>query len=344
MKFNDFYNKVKPLIESMDLKTALSTLGLSNGFTEDELKKSYRVAAMKTHPDRGGSVADSTQVNLANDFLKKHSTSSIGGARATYADMKATEAAAKMKTEIFANTFFATFSVDMYKKYLESYTKSDLKVNIKVGVSHSTAIHAKIEFSDETNFFDITIHARLINTDNALGSSTGVMIESVGIETSVLVNRVKHKMTQSNYNRQKTEDAFHKPEVLFPKAKLNKIFGSGAKDKPLKKADYLLTLKNELGASISGEDIRIPLAAGLTLYMHRMTWMRRGVYVVAQIYSSVVDGKREKELVHASFNESPNRANMDLFIDALKSVKRDTNMKAIAKKLELASKNQENLV
>ncbi|MGL6228585.1 MAG: hypothetical protein ACRC3J_05150 [Culicoidibacterales bacterium] len=342
MKFNDFYSGVV-LAESMDMKTALKTLGLEAGFSDADLKKAYRSASMQTHPDRGGSVAASTNVNLANDYLKKHITSASGAGRSTFADYKAKEAAARSKAEVFAATFFATFSVEMYKKYLETFTNTDLKAKTSVGVSHSTAIHAKVEFSDGTNFFEVVIYAQLLNQDKQLGSSAGVMLESVGITTSVLVNRAKHKMTQANYNRQKTEDAFHKPETLFPTAKMKKIFGAGAKEKAMKKADYLLTLKNELGATISGDDIKIPLGGGLTLFVYRMTWNRKGMYMVSQVYGPVVDGKRAKELISASFNESPVRANMDKFIDALKSVKHDTNMGVIVSKLERAAKTLEDL-
>lgn len=50
---------------------ALEVLGLSRGYTADELKKSYRRAALKNHPDRGGSDDAMSRINSAYELLSK---------------------------------------------------------------------------------------------------------------------------------------------------------------------------------------------------------------------------------------------------------------------------------
>ena len=54
----------------MDYKQALVILGLTEGFTEDELKKKYRELSMKWHPDKGGNEEMMKQVNVAYETLK----------------------------------------------------------------------------------------------------------------------------------------------------------------------------------------------------------------------------------------------------------------------------------
>ena len=54
----------------MNYKQALVILGLTEGFTEDELKKKYRELSMKWHPDKGGSEEMMKQVNVAYETLK----------------------------------------------------------------------------------------------------------------------------------------------------------------------------------------------------------------------------------------------------------------------------------
>lgn len=54
----------------MQISTALSILGLRSPFTLLELKAAYRKAALKTHPDCGGTEAGFHKVDNAYDFLK----------------------------------------------------------------------------------------------------------------------------------------------------------------------------------------------------------------------------------------------------------------------------------
>ena len=49
---------------------ARSILGLGGTFTEGDLKKAYRRAATKAHPDTGGSSEQFNLVNTAYEFLK----------------------------------------------------------------------------------------------------------------------------------------------------------------------------------------------------------------------------------------------------------------------------------
>ena len=66
INFNSF------LLE-MSIQDAMETLGVDSGYTDAQLKKAFRRAANKNHPDKGGSTEKMKLVNQANDLLKNHS-------------------------------------------------------------------------------------------------------------------------------------------------------------------------------------------------------------------------------------------------------------------------------
>lgn len=53
---------------------ARSILNLSGSFSEVELKKAYRKAAARSHPDTGGSSEQFNLVNTAYEYLKEVSS------------------------------------------------------------------------------------------------------------------------------------------------------------------------------------------------------------------------------------------------------------------------------
>ena len=59
----------------MDYFTALRIMGLHDGFTEEELKKTYRTLVKKYHTDLNNSIEASKmirKINVAQEVLKKH--------------------------------------------------------------------------------------------------------------------------------------------------------------------------------------------------------------------------------------------------------------------------------
>ena len=56
----------------MTIKDALRLFKLKCDFTEEELKRAFNCLSLKTHPDRGGTLKASSDVNAANAILKKY--------------------------------------------------------------------------------------------------------------------------------------------------------------------------------------------------------------------------------------------------------------------------------
>lgn len=53
----------------MTREQALRLLGLSEGFTDDDLRKAYRKAAKSAHPDLGGDAQKFMLIKEAHEFL-----------------------------------------------------------------------------------------------------------------------------------------------------------------------------------------------------------------------------------------------------------------------------------
>ena len=79
------------LIEKdLSVDEARSILGLSIGFSQDELKSSFHSAAKKNHPDAGGSSATMALVNAAYSKLKTVGPVSFVAPSTTSAEIIAT--------------------------------------------------------------------------------------------------------------------------------------------------------------------------------------------------------------------------------------------------------------
>lgn len=54
----------------MKINEAQIILGVAPSATDDEIKTAFRRAAMRAHPDRGGSIAEFQKVNKAFEILR----------------------------------------------------------------------------------------------------------------------------------------------------------------------------------------------------------------------------------------------------------------------------------
>lgn len=338
------YFRNKLLESSLSQDQALRILGIETLPDIDELKKAYKRASIKNHPDKGGSAEAMQNVNAAYEILSKskNSSNSYAAAKETYKETKARrEAEAKEWSDFVNSEFTKHFDEKAYDEYLSAAVGQDLS-NSKIYTQHdgfSTAyVTKRWESKDKKIMFSLQFWFREPSGSGLTDQSEGLKITEVSYSTEVLINRKNVKMSQSNYSwGAKTKNIFKDPKTCFPAAKIKKAVGDS--NKPLKKADYLLTIKNELGGRSSGKTIRIELDAkdewgnNAYIWMERSTWMRQGVWNILAICNG--NGTRaSKGTIYSSLYEDAKHETLQMFIDVINKVKKEKSLDKSIKLLE----------
>ena len=320
---------------------ALEILNIDSDFDKKSLSKAYKIASVKSHPDKGGSVEAQQNVNKAFEILSKAGGKDLFNKRPSFEERKQKRADDKEQMQTILSNLFDKFDIDAYTKYFESYAKEKMNHELIISASdYASTIYLKFVSESGKIFFNIRFYTQIfINNKSLSGNDDGFIVEKMSTDIEVLVNREKHKMGKSDWSFAKTEKVFKDPKGLFPTAKLKKIFGVAKKPKKLKKADYMTTFKNELKAQISGNDILIRLNDDSTLYMNRGTMFRKGYYQFNQVRAGVRPNI-ERELIFASFSETETPEVLDLIVDTVKPMigKKSITVKEVKDTIEKAYK------
>ncbi|ALY07140.1 hypothetical protein VmeM32_00154 [Vibrio phage vB_VmeM-32] len=294
---------------------ARSILGIGSSFTDVELKKAYKVASLKAHPDKGGSNAEQQKVQAAYTKLKSMAGSGSTVVQQTKQERDEIERA---NLEYLRATFNTHVNVSAFKDHFKSVFNKDFDVRIVLpnAVSFDTgAAKINIETADKSIVASVNYYAYFVN-QNAGASLSGAKstgFRQLMVSTEIIVNRKSYKMTQKTYNMRNTLDSLTKPEALFPTAKLKKTIS--APSKPLKKADWIKTFKMELGAVIQGSaDIFVPIG-DYEMAITRITWMRKGQYNASTVYAT--RGRKTVNRLVSGFPEFSNEKGRDMVIDAI---------------------------
>lgn len=332
----------------MTRSEALELLGIDTFKSPQELKKAYKKASIKNHPDKGGSDAVMKQINAAFSLLQ-----TSGASESANMDWETVKKQHKDRAEAW--TAFVTlqldkfFDVEEYTTFLSEHVETQLSSEriVRSGIGLYTnatykwkSLDNKIVFSLELSFRDESGEAGL--TD----ASTGVSLGEIGYSTEVLINRKKIKMTQANYKfGAKAKNIFSDPKVAFPKAKIKKAMKDS--NKAVKRADYMLTFKNELKASVSGNVIRIPLPhilddsnSPLEIVMERSTFMGAGQYTIHDIRGNRGRIMDKGQYGYGSCFESKDQTVLSKLVDIMQGAQK---LKDLDKVIKYLAKNCKDL-
>lgn len=302
----------------MSRDEALRVLGLSGSYTADDLKKKYRAASMANHPDRGGSTEKMQQVNAAYAVLTG-TTSSSNGTRNEYdREWWARQEEKRLAfAKVSRDAFDAIFRPVVFQKHFETVMGEGFTLTKEVwngdnswGGNWTTknfewcnADRTIVFFMQCSVSFDEMFKAKTIAAPDSFLSTS--------ITTEILMNRKKVKLRQENWSWVKTREALLNPESVFPasKLKIKNTVSKAATQKPLKKADVLLTFKRELKATLSGDEwVYVPMCNGeCVLVLTRMVFLRTGMWRIKGLYKASKYGSTGSELGgdinYASFYE-----------------------------------------
>lgn len=264
----------------MSTQQAMGLLGVDQGFTSEQLKKAYRSASMKAHPDRGGTDEEMQRVNAAYEILKTAGSTSSQDAYAWMEEAK--KAAAK---------YLAVIDPDAFKTYLSALFETEL-VPQDSGIKETRHYASrKMEFASEGRETVITVrfsfqYASFYNSQSRLSSSNSENLLPASVITSyeILHNRQKMKITSSTIDLSKDLSVLTDPSRLFPQNKVKKKIDFNTKSdgtapaKKVKKRDFITTLKNKFsdGDMVKEDVYQIKFPGRVLLQGTRHTSQRQG--------------------------------------------------------------------
>jgi len=319
------------LLLAMSADEAFDILDIDKGTELDKttLKKAYRKASQKVHPDRGGSKEDMQQVNLANEKLKEALDN-----KTTNDNWKIKRDLDKAKYAKFGKIIIELmkkyFKPDKYKTYFEKYTKFPLEYteDDKINDYYSSSLSMKYEFFNEerTTVFSISFYVDLTKADltKSLGGGEDGVSFPFSVDHYLYHNKRKQKMKQRTWSIKNNTMKVVNPKDLFPQATMKKVF-EGKKQRTFKKRDMIEGLVKELKASWDGDFMRIPIKDEIKLLLYRSTMMRQGMWGANGIYNK---HKRVETLKVKTLYE--NEEKLNLIIDTVKAMKKKKTEKQMA--------------
>jgi curved DNA-binding protein CbpA len=269
------------LFENISYEDAIKILGVSSG---DDVDKAYKKAALKHHPDRGGSDDMMKKVNQAYDLLKKR------GVRDTksFDDRKREQEAShkkqldKLKGILKDIEGKLKNSLKKYEDHFKDYftlSKPELKIQLRGEKNYWYTPFATIDvqLTNDDGSTWIKINAT-VNSEQGGGISYGDDVSySIGYETLLYHNRKTHAIAKNTY-KFGTSNALLDPEMIFPKARLEKI----VKKAPAKmsRKDFLAAIYSELRKYKPKEFndsiyLQEPIKDDIHLFMYRSVFMRQ---------------------------------------------------------------------
>lgn len=330
----------KDFLIEMSVDAALKLFGFNNSsISKIDLTKKYKALSKKNHPDLGGSTEQMQKINAAYETLKKSSgnTTKQDDFRKSFDKMAADY---RNYAKIAMLNLEHRINIKNFQKYFSAFLDGkDIKVEI-----NKTDI---TKFNDRSSPTDVYYEAQFYTTDKKINFTMRFSVTLVNIakekatlgssnidfpmfvSINILYNRRKVKLGAKDYNFSSDKNIMSDPEILFPKAKLKKVFT--AKTKKFAKKDALLSLKKELDARITGDDIRIDfktLGKFASLYMYRSTFMRLGTYNIV----SLTNGKSHHRFKVQTIMEGEEQ--ISFIIDTLKKLQTKKKESDIVKGIE----------
>lgn len=308
------------LLESVfTVNTAMAYFGLSDGFTEEDLKKVYKQMSLLHHPDRGGSTTEMQKVNDAYKVLQK-SIKGYSNSKSFTVDWEAIDKELRNIAKFVNDDLEKKFKPEVFTSYLEEL--SGLEFEFKKTEKYPSGYDKKSpsnagfkgEFftKDRSSVFTITITASLSNLRRSdAGLSGGGYDYSLYVDAYGFHNNRKQKMAQRDWSFTDNHKLFTNPAQVYPRAKLKKIFTgttTSAKSKAFKKADMYAFLTKKLNGSGSGDDIFIPVGNEYSLRIYRSVFMRKASWAILDLHT-MPEGKfnlrkKVQRLPYTSFPET----------------------------------------
>jgi hypothetical protein len=255
------------------------------------LKKAYRDASMKHHPDRGGTKEAMQKVNEAYEVLRKQKGGFRSPADRAEQDLKAEQAATIMEQGL-RNAFNEQKFTDHIEKATGKKFRATSKITRdKTYYGYNVRLLAEWKSEDGLTTFELRAWAdadRFNWGPRQLGAGGQDYSFQVSAYSRIFHETRKVKFKQSDWAASSDSRVVLDPKSMFPASKIKQMMTGKEKKRKFSKRDMLLGLEKLVGAKVwrSGKDdiADVPLGKddGFTLQMRRMTMMVTALWILSQ--------------------------------------------------------------
>jgi curved DNA-binding protein CbpA len=276
--------KLRRILLEISLDDALQALNLTKSDLGDEskLKLAFRQAALKAHPDKGGSNEAMRDVNDAYELLKKQ-TNRSNSMDDWKRDREETNKLSLQILEILKSKVdYSSFVRYFNSVYDDIFTHKIVKEYPTTNEKYAYHASFEVQFSNPDRSIIFVLQLYCSTTDarrtSSLGSGAGNISFPLGVTAYGFYNNKKLKITQRDWTTTQNHDVLNSPELSFPKAKLEKFKGTSV-SKVFKKSDMILYLTKKLGMTWDGQQARVKdVPKPLAIVFSRMTMLRTAAW------------------------------------------------------------------
>lgn len=278
--------KFKLLLE-MSLSDAKALFGFSDSYTQDEVNKKYKSLAIKFHPDKGGTVKQMQDLNVAKELLMKNST-----------NVKTSNGKATNSTNNDDYKFFKDVTIKLCKEYMDNldpkiyaeYFKSIFKTDFNYEVTKNDdgvifyGVKVKYHSKDNQKIIIVDIWLRIDDVYSLVSSGKALSSNDMKVyySTELFIDGKKQKVTNRLYNDFNKKSIFSEPAKILDPKKLSEIAkGNKRKGDVLKKADFEFLFLKKFNGSVKENTYRIQLKDGAYFFIQRIVMMRVPCYEIS---------------------------------------------------------------
>jgi len=237
---------------------------------EDKLKAAFRKAAMKHHPDRGGSEDTMKKINKAYDILKESKQR-----KKSDTDWEEINTKYRKAASIVIEDLKKTFKPDAFSSYLEEQTGKKYTNKTKYfpedvnKVRSPSYASVSSTWRSEDNETVFTLHASVTLHDVVwpkaqLGGEGLDIGYDMYFDISILHDNRDVKFKRQKWGRSQLKAILYDPKHIFPEAKIKKMLGGKDKARKFSKRDMELGLVKKLNASLRKEHTFIPMGVDIS--------------------------------------------------------------------------------
>lgn len=276
------------VLARVSLEEALQLLEMDRDQVGDKaaLKRAYRDAAMKHHPDRGGDEETMKKVTDAYDLLKGFRG---GPSPSDRADRQRQE---EEELEIIKHGIHASLKIESFTEHFVKWTGKNFESEIvEKKRAGSYRVNVTWASEDELTSFELTISGSTANFRRVRqlgGGGQDQLSFEIYTDTKIFHETRKAKFKQRDWEFTDKHITLMDPEKLFPSKKIVAMIKGKEKKRKFSRRDMFLGIEKRLKGHTYQDYAYLPVG-NHELVMYRTVLMRHAAWSPHSVFA---DGQR----------------------------------------------------